>query len=336
MSKMDSKEMQAVVITHPGGPEVLEIKIRPRPDPHGAEVLIRVRASSLNRADLLQRRGRYPAPAGAPSDIPGLEFAGEVEAVGPGVQLWRPGDRVMGLVGGGAQGEYLVTHERTLSEVPANLSWAQAAAIPEAFITAHDALWVQAALRPNERVLIHAAGSGVGLATVQLACAMNAIAFGTSRTSDKLERAKQLGLGAGFVVAGTPTRDTAKQWSAEGEFDVVMDLIGGEYTNASLHALAPRGRVLLIGTMGGAKAEIDLGLIMGKRAQLRGTMLRARPLEEKIAVNLAFRDEVVPLFARGTLKPVIDSEFDWHDIRQAHERMESDQTFGKVVLRIGA
>lgn len=326
--------MDAVVIARPGGPEVLEIRSVSRAAPQDSEVLVRVRAAALNRADMLQRRGRYPAPPGVPADIPGLEFAGEVEAVGAAVRLWRPGQRVMGLIAGGAQAQYLVAHERTLSEIPANLSWEQAAAIPEAFITAHDALWVQAGLRPNERVLIHAVASGVGLAALQLARAMNAVACGTSRTPDKLERAKTLGLIEGFSVPNAPTVETAKTWSNQGGFDVVMDLVGGTYTNASVHALAPRGRILLIGTMGGARTEIDLGIILGKRAQLRGTMLRARPLEEKIAVNLTFREEVVPLFASGVLKPVIDTEFDWHDIRKAHEHLESDQTFGKVVLRI--
>ena len=324
--------MNAVVITRPGGPEVLEIKALAKPQPEATEVLVRVYGSALNRADLLQRRGLYPAPPGAPADIPGLEFAGEVESTGPAVQLWKSGQRVMGLVGGGAHAEYVVVHERTLCEIPANLSWEQAAAIPEAFITAHDALWLQAALRPCERVLIHAVGSGVGLAALQLTRAMNAIPFGTSRSPDKLERARALGLEGGFFVLDSPTPDTGKTWSAEGGFDVVIDLVGGEYTNASLHALAPRGRIMLIGTIGGAKSGIDIGLMLGKRAHMIGTVLRARPLEEKIAVSRRFATEVVPLFARDVLKPVIDSCFDLREIRKAHERMESNQTFGKVVL----
>lgn len=331
---MDSNKMRAIVIARPGGPEVLEIRDVSRSEPYGADVLVRVRASALNRADLLQRRGRYPAPAGSPSDIPGLEFAGEVQAVGPAVRLWKSGQRVMGLVGGGAQAEYLVAHERTLSEIPSNLSFVQAAAIPEAFITAQDALWIQAALRPNERVLVHAVASGVGLAAVQLTRAMNAVACGTTRTPDKLERAKTLGLSEGFLASGVPNRDSAKLWSDQGQFDVILDLVGGEYTNASLHALAPRGRILLIGSMAGSRAELDLGVIMGKRAKLIGTTLRARPVEDKIAVNLAFGNEVLPLFARDVLKPVIDSEFDWCEIQKAHEHMESDKTFGKIVLRI--
>jgi NADPH:quinone reductase-like Zn-dependent oxidoreductase len=241
----------------------------------------------------------------------------------------------MGLVGGGAYAEYVAVHERTVMRIPAQLDFKQAAAIPEAFITAHDALWVQAAVRPSERVLIHAVGSGVGLAAIQLARAMNAIPFGTGRTPDKLQRAKQYGLAAGFLVSSAPTPDDAKTWSADGAFDVVLDLVGGAYTNASLHALAHRGRMMLIGTMGGAKIELDSSIALGKRAQLIGTVLRARPLEEKITATRRFASEVIPLFANGTLCPVIDSSFDLRDVRAAHERMESNQSFGKIVLCIG-
>jgi len=331
---MNPEQMLAAVIVQPGGPEVLEIRPVPIPTLQSNEVRVRIHASALNRADILQRRGKYPAPAGVPADIPGMEFAGEVEATGSGAQLWKSGQRVMGLVGGGAHAEYVAVHERTLAEIPSNLTWQQAAAIPEAFITAHDALWVQAKLRPSERVLIHAVGSGVGLAAVQLARVMNALPFGTSRTPDKLEQARPFGLESGFVVPAAPTAVDGKGWSANGGFDVILDLAGGPYTNASLHALASRGRIMLIGTMAGAKCEIDLGLMLGKRAQMIGTVLRARPLEEKIAVTRCFAKEVVPLFAGGKLHPVIDSEFSLREIRQAHERMESNATFGKIVLRM--
>jgi NADPH:quinone reductase-like Zn-dependent oxidoreductase len=263
-----------------------------------------------------------------------MEFAGEVDQIGDAVQLWKPGQRVMGLVGGGAYAEYLVTHERTLARVPDNLRWEQAASIPEAFITAHDALWMQAALRPSERVLIHAVGSGVGLAALQLARAMNAVPCGTSRTSDKLQRAKQFGLADGFVVPSAPTPEDGKRWSANGAFDVVIDLTGGPYVNASLHALSHRGRIILVGTMAGAKSEVDLGLMLGKRARMTGTVLRARPLEEKIAVTRSFVAEVLPLFVSGVLQTVIDSEFTLKDVRRAHERMESNESFGKIVLRV--
>lgn len=326
--------MQAAVISKPGGAEVLELRTVDRPEPESQEVLVRVHASALNRADLLQRRGKYPAPPGVPADIPGLEFAGEVEEIGHAVQIWKPGSRVMGLTAGGAHAEYLVAHERAVMEVPRGLSWQQAAAIPEAFITAYDSLWIQGELRLNQRVLIHAVGSGVGLAAVQLARAMGAIPYGTARTADKLEHAKPLGLESGFPVPSPPTSQDSKNWTQSGLFDIVLDLAGGPYLNASLHALAHLGKILLIGTMAGARSEIDHGLMLGKRARMIGTVLRARPIEEKIAIAQSFAREVAPLFEKGTLKVVIDSEFPLRDICKAHERLESNQTFGKVVLRM--
>ena len=331
---MASEQMLAVILTGAGGPEVLDIRSFPRPSPEAFEVLIRVRATALNRADILQRRGHYPAPPGVPADVPGLEFAGEVESVGSAVRLWKPGQRVMGLVAGGAYAEYLVAHERTIAEVPSELNWEQAASVPEAFMTAHDALWIQAGLRPNERVIVHAVGSGVGLAALQLARALNAVACGTSRTADKLEKAKAFGLDTGFVVAAIPTETDGKQWARHGEFDVIVDLVGGAYVNASLHALAHRGRVMLVGTMGGSKSDLDLRLMLSKRVRVTGTVLRARPLEEKIAVTRAFAREVVPLFVRGILRTTIDKTFSFRDVRRAHEYMESNANFGKIVLRM--
>lgn len=332
---INNQQMLAVVIAGAGGPEVLETTLVAKPVPCSSEVLVRVRASALNRADILQRKGKYPAPAGSPTNIPGLEFAGEVESVGSAVQLWRQGDRVMGLVGGGAYAEYIAVHERTAMRIPGQLDFKQAAAIPEAFITAHDALWMQAAVRPSERVLIHAVGSGVGLAAVQLARAVGAVPFGTARTPDKIEQASKYGLESGFPVSSAPTPEDAKTWSANGLFDVVLDLVGGAYTNASLHALAHRGRIMLIGTMGGAKIELDSSMALAKRARIIGTVLRARPLEEKISATRRFAAEALPLFSNGGLHPVIDSSFDLRDVRAAHERMESNQSFGKIVLCIG-
>src|SRR5689334_2864901 len=193
--------MRAATISKAGGPDVLEMRDTERPEPGSGEVLVRVRASALNRADLLQREGRYPAPPGWPADIPGMEIAGEVAACGPGVSLWKEGDRVFGIVGGGGNAEYITVHERTVAGIPANLSWTDAAAVPEAFITAHDALVTQAAVRPSERVLIHAVGSGVGLAAVQLARVAGALPLGDARTAEKLNRARSLGLEEGIVAA---------------------------------------------------------------------------------------------------------------------------------------
>ncbi len=326
--------MQAVWISRFGGPEVLEVRETVRPDVSGDEVLVRVRASALNRADLLQRQGKYPAPPGSPQEIPGMEFAGEVAEIGPRVQMWKPGQRVFGLAGGGAQAQYIVTHERLLAEIPENLSWAEAAAVPEAFITAHDAMWIQAGLRPAETVLIHSVGSGVGLAAVQLACALKAVPYGTSRTLDKISRAKEYGLEAGMAVRENFDElvTAVQQWTGGKGINVVLDLAGGPYVKASQKLMALKGRMMLVGTVAGANYELDSRFVMGKRLQIRGTVLRARALEEKILATQTFAAEVVPLLGKGILLPTIDSTFKMSEITKAHERLESNQTFGKVVV----
>jgi NADPH:quinone reductase len=323
--------MRAVVIDRHGGPEVLEIRDVPTPQPYADQVLVRVHASALNRADLLQRRGKYPAPAGAPQDIPGLEFAGEVVGCGPEVTQWKPGQRVFGITGGGAQAEYLLTHERILAEIPDNLSWEEAAAVPEAFITAHDALWTQAQLRPGERVLIHAVGSGVGLAAVQLVRALSAEAFGTARTQSKLDEANRYGLQKGYLVSSGEDVPSAV---GSQRFNVVLELVGGSYVASDLQVLAPKGRLLLVGTMGGAQADLNLGLILSKRLRIIGTVLRSRPLEEKIEATQRFAREVVPLFATRKLRPSIDRTYSLREIQEAHAYMEENQNTGKIVIRI--
>lgn len=327
--------MKAVVITRPGGPEVLELREVEQPHVTSDQVLIRVRATALNRADLLQREGRYPPPFGAPADIPGIEFAGEVVETGPLVAMWTAGQRVFGLAGGGAHAEYLVAQERTLAEIPAELSFEQAGAIPEAFITAHDALR-EAGLRPSDTVLIHAVGSGVGLAAVQLVRVFAAVPYGSSRTAEKIDRARQFGLEDGVLARGSlePIREAVQRWTGGRGVDIVLDLAGGPYVKASIESLAPKGRLMCIGTVAGGRAEIELRHVLSRRLNIRGTVLRSRALEEKIAATRAFAAEVVPIFARGALRPVIDSEFPLERIREAHQRMESNATFGKVVVRI--
>lgn len=329
--------MRAVVITRPGGPEVLELRDVPRPAPGEGHVLVRVRASALNRADLLQRQGRYPAPAGSPADIPGLEFAGEVSALGPGTTLWREGDRVFGIAGGGAQAEFLVAHERMLARIPDRLSYAEAAAVPEAFITAHDALVTQAGVRASERVLVHAVGSGVGLAAIQIARAVGAVPFGTARTAEKIARAGEYGLEAGTVVGHDLESIGAAvaAWSGGNGMDVVLELVGGAYFAASIRAATTLGRIILIGTMGGASADVPLSLVLGKRLTIRGTALRSRPLEEKILATRAFAARVVPLLESGRVRPVIHEVLPLDRIRLAHELVASNATFGKVVLEVG-
>ena len=338
--------MKAVWIARFGGPEALEVRSVPRPQICADQVLVRVRAAALNRADLLQRQGKYPAPPGFPQEIPGMEFAGEVAEVGPQVRLWKPGQRVFGLTGGGAQAQYLVTPENLLAEIPENLTWTEAAAIPEAFITAHDALWKQAELRPGETVLIHAVGSGVGLAAVQLTSAMQATAYGSSRTPEKIEQARQFGLKDGVVVKQSVQQNVqqnvqqdfedmisaVKKWTAGKGVNVIIDLAGGPYAKAGQQVLAMKGRMMLVGSVAGGSYEFDSRFVMSKRLQIRGTVLRARSLAEKILATEAFAAEVVPLFANGRLRANVDSEFKLSEIGAAHSRLESNRTFGKVVV----
>ena len=328
--------MKAVVITAPGGVEVLEVReVETPPPPTADRVRVRVRASALNRADILQRLGHYPAPPGAPRDIPGLEFAGEVDLVGEEVQTWKPGQRVFGITAGGAQAEYVTVPENHLAGVPSNLDWSEAAAVPEVFITAHDALFTRANLQSGETMLVHAAGSGVGTAAIQLARAMGARAFGTSRTADKLERAKQFGLNESVLVGSPESFVTATQeWTRGRGVDVIIDLVGAAYLEANLKALASLGRMVLVGTTSGAKATLDFGLMLRKRATIVGTVLRARSTDEKATATRLFANHVVPLLAAGTVRPVVDRVFELEEVREAHARMESNETFGKIVLMI--
>ncbi len=297
------------------------------------DLLIRVVASAINRADLLQRMGRYPAPAGVPADIPGLEFAGEVVALGDGVTGWVVGDRVCGLVGGGAHAEYLATDARAVARVPDGLSWPVAGASPEAYITAHDAMIVQAGLQAGERVLVHAVGSGVGLAAVQLAVTWGASVYGTARGAAKLDAAREAGMSDGCQPGeGAWIADAVGAWTGGRGVDVVVDLVGGDYTAGSLAAMAPRGRLMLIGALAGAKATMDLRAILGKRLTIRGTVLRSRALEERVAVTAAFERAVMPLLADGRLAPRIDATFPLERIGEAHALVEGNGTIGKVAL----
>lgn len=320
-------DARAVVITAPGGPEVLSLVDRPLREPGPGELLVRVAAAGLNRADAIQRRGHYPAPPGSPADVPGLEYAGTVAAVGEGASTFRTGDRVMGIVGGGAMATHLLVHEREAIPVPNGLSLVEAAAIPEAFLTAWDALFLQAGLGLGETLLIHAVGSGVGTAAVQLAKQAGARTIGTSRSPEKLARCREFGLERGIVA-------TEGRFATEvpGGAAVILDLVGAAYAEENVRALANQGRWVLVGLVGGAKAELPLGLLLGKRGTLIGTVLRSRPLEEKAALARRFAREIAPLFETGALRPVIDSVLPMADVAEAHRRLESNATFGKIVL----
>jgi NADPH2:quinone reductase len=327
--------MKAVTILSFGGVEGLGVReVADAPPATLNRVRVRVRAAGLNRADILQRLGRYPAPAGYPQDIPGLEFAGEVVEVGEEARRWKAGDRVFVIIGGGGQAEFVTVPENHLAGIPPNLDWAEAAAVPEVFMTAHDALFTQCGLQMGEQVLIHAAGSGVGTAASQLVRAAGAVAFGTSRTADKLEKAKEFGLTESFVASGDPMAfaEAVKQWTNGSGVDVVLDLVGAAYLKANLESLATKGRLIFVGTTSGARAEIDYSVVMGKRLRIMGTSLRTRSLEEKATATRLFAQHVVPLLAHGSVRPVIDKVFRMEEVRAAHERLESNESFGKVVL----
>jgi putative PIG3 family NAD(P)H quinone oxidoreductase len=324
--------MRAVVFAGQGGPEVIRWGEIPDPVPSRHEVLVRVLASGLNRADLLQRRGLYPPPPGFRPDVAGLELAGEVVRAGDGVTAWKPGDRVMAICSGEAHAERAVIHERMCLPIPPELSFEEAAALPEVGLTAHDALFTIGGLRPGWPVLVHAAGSGVGTCAVQLARAAGAIPIGTSRTAEKLERARALGLDHGLVV-GSPPRfaDEVRRLTGAGAA-IVLDLVGAPYAAENVAALAPRGVLVVVGTMGGAAAALDYGAIMRKRASVVGTVLRARALDEKIAATQAFARDVLPLVAAGKVRPVVDVVLPASRAAEAHERMERNEAFGKIVL----
>jgi putative PIG3 family NAD(P)H quinone oxidoreductase len=324
--------MRAVIITRPGGPEVMELTSLPAPVPGPGEVAIRVRAFGINRADLLQRLGRYPAPPGAPENIPGLEYAGEVEAAGPGVSGLSPGERVMGIVAGGAYAELLVTPADHALAVPPGLSMEEAAAIPEAFITAHDAL-ERAGVSAGDWVLVHAVGSGVGTAAVQLIHSRGARVIGTSRTTSKLDRAREMGVDVCLDSSGGEFAAAVRDATGGGA-NAAIDLIGGPRFAETLDAMALKGRVVLVGLTAGAQAEVNLGVILRRRLRIEGTVLRSRSREEKSAVIASFRRDVLPLFSAGDLHVVVDRVLPFEDVREAHACMESNTTFGKVVVTV--
>lgn len=320
--------MRAIVIQD----KRLELRDVPTPEPGPGQVRVRIRASAVNRADLLQRAGHYPAPPDAPADIPGLELAGEVSAVGPGAEL-AVGDRVYGLTGGGAYAEEVVVHARTLARMPDGLGFREAAAIPEAYLTAYDAIVLQAGLMAGETLLVHAAGSGVGVAALQLAAALGVRAIGTVRTADKAPRIEALGAKALVVGKDAKFADRVKEL---GGADVVLELVGGSYVPESLASMSERGRLVLVGLLAGAKAELDLGLVLRKRLRVMGTVMRARPLEEKIAAGRVLARNLTPLVEAGKLAPIIDRVFPLAEAEAAMDHVASNASFGKVVLEIDA
>lgn len=328
--------MQAVVITKPGAAEVLECQSVSTPEPQRGEVRVRVKATAVNRADILQRMGKYPAPADCPPNIPGLEFAGVVDAIGEGFGEFSVGNRVFGLVGGGSYAQYVVVHARTLARIPENVSFVEAAAMPEAFITAYDAMVAQCKLEPGDTVLIHAVGSGVGTAAVQIGRAIGARTIGTTRTQKKLDKVRQLGLGLdeGLVVEGADFADDVMELTGGQGVDVVLELNGGNYVAEDLRCLAMKGRVVVVGLLAGIDTRLDLARVLSRRLQIRGTTLRARPIEEKIAAGRLLARHIAPLLERGVFKPVIDKVFPLDEAAAAHKYVEENENIGKVILEV--
>jgi len=325
--------MRAVIITKPGAPDVLEVQDRPAPEPGLGEIRVRVRTSALNRADILQRMGNYPVPAGVAADIGGMEYAGVVDALGPGATLWQPGDRVMGIIGGAGHAELVCVHEREAIRAPAKLSWEEIAAIPEVFLTAYDALFNRLKTALGENVLIHAVGSGVGTAALQIARISGATVIGTARSADKLERARLLGLNIPIDSRTGDWAESIESQLGKNRVNAIVDLVGGNYLDGNLRVLAPLGRIVIVGLTAGGSAPFAMSMLLRKRLTIVGTVLRARPLEEKIALAREFSERMIPLFDSGRLRPVVDRVFRFDEIREAHELMESNQTFGKIVLR---
>jgi putative PIG3 family NAD(P)H quinone oxidoreductase len=301
--------------------EVL-LEEHPDPAPRGGEVLVRVRAAGLNGADMMQRRGLYPAPPGSPPDIPGLELAGEVAALGPGAERFALGERVMAIVGGGGQAELCVVHERQLMPVPAALDWPPAGGLPEVFTTAHDAIFTQAQLHPGERLLVHGGAGGVGTAAIQLGRA------GSARVTASVRHAE---LRAGVAALGATVIDP-EGFAEHGPFDVVLELVGAPNLPGDLQALAAGGRIVVIGVAAGATGELNLLGLMGKRARIHGSMLRSRALEEKALCARRVEREVLPLFESGELRVPVAETFPLADVARAYERFAAGGKLGKIVL----
>jgi len=300
----------------------LSVEEHPDPEPGPGEILVAVRAAGLNGADVLQRKGAYPAPPGSPPDIPGLEMAGEVSARGPRAERFDDGDRVMAILGGGGQAELAVLHERAAMPVPESLDWPHAGGTPEVFVTAHDAIFSQAGLRPGEHLLIHGGAGGVGTAAMQLGRAAGARVTATVRNEGLRPEVEQLGATAidpeGFVD--------------HGPFDVILELVGAPNMGGNVKALATGGRIVVIGVGAGFKAEVNLVALMGKRGTLRASTLRARPLEEKAAATRLVEKEVLPLFDSGALTVPVGATYSFEDVETAYERFTQGGKLGKIVL----
>ena len=327
--------MKAIIRTADGGPEVLQLAEFPDPAPASTQLFVEVKATALNRADTLQRKGLYPPPPGE-SEILGLEIAGIVRAVGSETQGFAPGDHVFGLVGGGGYAELCLIDYRMAMRIPDGWSFIQAAAVPEVFFTANETLFTIGGLRAGETVLIHAGGSGVGTAGTQMAHQAGATVFITAGSAEKIQKSTQLGATAGINYKEQDFAAEILRLTDGKGVDLVQDFIGATYLKRNLSILKQRGRLVIVGLMGGGTGEIDLGLVLRKRLQIFGSVMRSQSLEEKIGITQRFVDRWLPLLREGKIQPVIDCVMPLAEARRAHEHMESNRNFGKIVLLVSA
>jgi putative PIG3 family NAD(P)H quinone oxidoreductase len=325
--------MRAVTLKGFGGPEVLTVSEAPTPTPGAEQVLVRVRATALNRADTLQRKGFYPPPPGE-SDILGLELAGEVESWGGAVKGFRKGQRVFGLVGGGGYAQYaLIDHEMAMA-MPDGWSFEQAAAVPEVYFTANETIFVLGELKQGESVLIHAGGSGVGTAGIQMAHHIGAKVYVTAGSPDKIDRCLALGADGGINYKTQDFAEEIKRLTGGAGVDVVEDFLGASYLARNMAVLKNGGRLILVALMGGAKVEVDLSVLQRKRLKVLGSVMRSRPLSDKREITRRFKERWLPHLVSGALKPIIDTVFPMDKVQEAHAAMEENRNFGKILLAI--
>lgn len=325
--------MKAIVVEQPGGPEQLALAEVPDPVPADGELLVRVHASALNRADTNQREGNYPPQHGA-SEILGLELAGEVVGLGPGADRFREGDRVYGLSGGGGYAELATLHQDLAMPIPAQWDYQTAASVPEVFFTASTAIHTLGGLESGQRALIHGGGSGVGIAAIQIAKLLGGEAWITAGTDEKCAKALEIGAARTINYKQKDFAADVKEATGGEGVHVILDLVGGPYLERNLKSLAVAGRLVEVGLMGGPKTEVNLGLLMVKRLQIFGTVMRSRPLADRVAITRHYQEQLEPALIDGRMRPVIDSVFPLRDAADAHRYMESDKNFGKIVLDV--
>ena len=324
--------MQSIVITRPGPPESLQLQERPAPVAGSKEVLVKVAAAGINRPDVMQRMGIYPPPPGAPADIPGLEIAGTVVAIGDKVSRWKPGDRVCGLLIGGGYAGYCTVPEGQCLPVPDGISMTEAASLPETFFTVWSNLMDRAKLKPGESLLIHGGSSGIGVAAIQIAKAFGCVVYITAGSTEKLDFCKELGADHTINYKSEKFAEVVMDLTRENGVDVILDMVGGDYTANNLTCLAVEGRLVIINAMGGAESNINLVEVMRKRLTITGSMLRSRDVEFKSAIAAALEKQVWPMIASGRIKPVVYKTFPANQAAEAHRLMESSEHMGKIVL----